>query len=160
MFGFLITLFRLISEKNEMDGAKMQLTMDNIRWANMDPFDSAEEQVRKHYEFYSIGGDCYDCGIWWRGDQNKYITTNLRTIKYNKEYRKSGLTEEEFAEQHFIKIYKECDGRFAPWDSRLKLQIFDDDGSATEWELYLYIDDGYAPLMRNGERIKKIRIEK
>lgn len=116
LFTLLSALFaggKLAGESIAERNAQATINKYYKELSHMDILDGLEKQVEKHQNFYkdhlSIRGQ--KCGVYWQGDENKWMETNLDEIAVNKKYRESGLELEKFLIKYARELAKQYKGR-------------------------------------------------
>ena len=169
MIRALFTLFRLIGEKNEESSARFTVAMENYRHSIMDPWDSAEEQIKSWMASYQRAGDTYEAPIFWKGNPDNYRRMSLKTVYANRAYLNDILPPDEFAKKYFLEQYEKRGKAFFQFNNDSwydKLTLYDDFGN----EIRYKADDWYMEhdgkkfhmameIYKDGHMIDKFPIE-
>ena len=108
MFSLLYLGLKLFAEKGAENKAQYKIDKKYREIAKMELWEGMEKQIYDNlkYDKFATAFPDKEQIVYWGGNRNKSHMMSLRTIRANKKYHSSGLTETEFLKEYFLEEYR------------------------------------------------------
>ena len=164
MFSLLYLGAKLLAEKGAENKAQYQIDKKHREIAQMDLWDGLEKQIIDRHNFYHPNlpvSENFKSGVYWRGDKNNWKEMTLKTVRINREYHNSGLTQDEFLKKFFLEMYQSyVDRSMEKYFYNKQLELYDKYGNRVEFTATKRsCQTAFLEITKNGKEYMTIPLE-